>query len=432
MRVYLDAIGCRLNQSEIEQIGRDLRQHGHRLVGDPAQAELTVINTCTVTASAAADSRKSIRRAARNGSAPIIVTGCWSTLSPKDAHSLPGVSEVVPNARKDQLVAIILEQIGSAFPAEPLPRRPLPGKRGRTRAFIKAQDGCDHHCTYCLTTIARGASRSRPLEAVLADIQWAQEGGVQEAVLTGVQLGAWGQDLQPRRRLADLAGAILQRTDLPRLRFSSIEPWDLSPAFFKLWEDARLCRHLHLPLQSGSARILRRMGRKTTPEAFRALIEQARATIPGLALTTDIMVGFPGESEADFHESLEFVQAIGFAGGHVFIYSERLGTPAARLPERVPIRVRKTRSARMREVIEASARRYRRAFIGEVLSVLWESQSPAENGGFRLLGLADNYLRVEAHAVAPLRNCISEVLIMGEDPLSGRLVGRIQGSGVQA
>ena len=429
MRVFLDAIGCRLNQSELEQIGRQLRAYGHLLVSDPAEAQLAVVNTCTVTARAAADSRKCIRRAARNGNVRVIVTGCWSTLAPDEAASLPGVSRVIPNAQKDHLVSIILDQAGRPPDADPQVRKPLPGRRARTRAFIKAQDGCDQHCTYCLTTRARGPSRSRPLDEILGDIEWAIAGGVQEVVLTGVQLGAWGRDLRPQQTLSDLARGILQRAGLQRLRFSSVEPWDIPEGFFTLWEDARLCRHLHLPLQSGCAATLRRMGRITKPDEYRDLIARARSAIPGIAITTDIIVGFPGESEQEFEESLRFVRAAGFAGGHVFTYSERPGTPATRLPDRIPDPVRKERSVRMRQAFEESARSYRRSFIGNVLPVLWESRARSKGEDRRLLGLADNYLRIEAHARDDLRNTISDVLLESEDPLTGRLQGRILGTG---
>jgi len=429
MRVFLDAIGCRLNQSELEQIGRQLRAQGHLLVSDPAKAQLAVVNTCTVTARAAADSRKCIRRAARNGNVRVIVTGCWSTLAPEEAASLPGVARVIPNTQKERLVSIILEQAAPPPDAGLQARKPLPGRRGRTRAFIKAQDGCDQHCTYCLTTRARGPSRSRPLDEILEDIEWAIAGGVQEVVLTGVQLGAWGRDLRPQQTLSDLARGILQRAGLQRLRFSSVEPWDIPEGFFALWEDARLCRHLHLPLQSGCAATLRRMGRITKPDEYRDLIARARSTIPGIAITTDIIVGFPGESEQEFEESLRFVRAAGFAGGHVFTYSERPGTPAARLPDRIPETVRKQRSVRMRQAFEELARSFRRSFIGSTVHVLWERHAGSKIEGHYLLGMTDNYLRVAAPARLDLRNTVTNVLIESEDAHTGRLLGRILDAG---
>jgi threonylcarbamoyladenosine tRNA methylthiotransferase MtaB len=204
------------------------------------------------------------------------------------------------------------------FDLEPLARQPVPGGRLRTRAFIKVQDGCDNRCTFCITTLARGAGRSLPVEAILADINAALAGGAQEIVLTGVHLGSWGQDFETPQKIRDLIETILAEAPVIRLRLSSLEPWDLEADFFSLWQDQRLARHLHLPLQSGSAATLRRMARKTTPEDFARLVAAAREHIPEVAITTDVIAGFPGESEAEFAESLEFVRQMNFAGGHVF------------------------------------------------------------------------------------------------------------------
>jgi threonylcarbamoyladenosine tRNA methylthiotransferase MtaB len=464
MKIYLDTIGCRLNQAEIETYARQFRLAGHELVPTPEQADLAVINTCTVTVQADADSRQKLRQMARSGVQQIIATGCWATLHPEEAAALPAVRSVVPNELKDLLVPDLLQLPLAAFDLEPtvsppsvgvrIEREPLPGARLRTRAFIKAQDGCDNHCTYCITTLARGKGRSQPVEAVRTDVLAAFRGGAQEVVLTGVHLGSWGQDFDPPhgkstfggrphgkstfggrphskstfggrpQRLSQLVQAILRETDIPRLRLSSLEPWDLDQEFFGMWQDPRLCRHLHLPLQSGCSATLRRMARKTTPEAFAALLSEARAAIPGVAITTDIMVGFPGEDEAEFAESLAFVQAMQFAAGHVFTFSERPGTAAVRLPDRVPHPVRKARSACMRTVLAGSAAAYREAFVGCTLPVLWESTHGLGPQGWELSGLTDNYLRVTAHSPEPLWNCISEVKLLSieEDGMRGELL----------
>ena len=261
------------------------------------------------------------------------MTGCWASLEPQAAAALPRVSNVVINQRKDNLVRDLLAPDRPLFDAEPLARTPLPGLRQRTRAFIKVQDGCDNRCTFCITTIARGRSRSRPIADVCRDIDAALAGGAREIVLTGVHLGAWGKDLG--MDLRRLVHAVLSRTDVPRLRLSSLEPWDLDREFFDLWEDPRLCPHLHLPLQSGCAATLRRMARRTTPRSFRLLLEAARDLIPEVAITTDVIAGFPGETEAEFEESLAFVREMEFAGGHAFTYSPRPGTAAARRPDQI-------------------------------------------------------------------------------------------------
>ncbi len=415
MKIYLDTVGCRLNQSEIETFARQFRAAGHEIVARPEDADLAVVNTCAVTTQAAADSRKTIRRAARAGVEEIAVTGCWVTLEPEAAASLPGVRRVVENSRKEALVPQVLNLPPEAFDLEPLERQPIPGARLRTRAFIKVQDGCDNRCTFCITTVARGAGRSLPLSRVLEDVQAALDGGAQEIVLTGVHLGSWGKDLSPRRHLRHLIEAILSHTSAPRVRLSSLEPWNLDASFFELWQEPRLCRHLHLPLQSGCNATLRRMARKTTQVSFAALVDAARRVAPDMAITTDIIVGFPGESEAEFAESAAFVRQMAFAGGHVFTYSPRPGTAAARMPGQVPHAVRKERNTRMRQILADSGARYRSRFIGHTREVLWESAVALGPAGWTLSGLTDNYLRVHAQAPQDLWNRLSRVRITAED-----------------
>ena len=277
---------------------------------------------------------------------------------------MKNVSHLVPNTRKDQLVNEILNGSKPVFDQEPLARQPLPGSRKRTRAFIKVQDGCDNHCTFCITTIARGKGISRDIPHIIQNIQSAAQGGTREVVLTGVHLGSWGHDRPGKsENLADLIKAILSTTDIPRLRISSLEPWDIPPSFFDLWQDKRMCRHLHLPLQSGSAATLKRMARKVTPESFSQIIKQARQAIPDVAITTDLIAGFPGETEQEFSESRHFVQKMQFSGGHVFTYSARPGTSAASMPEQVPFQIRKSRNAILRDILKDSQQDYARRFI---------------------------------------------------------------------
>ncbi len=305
-----------------------------------------------------------------------------------------------------------------------LPREPLPGLHLRTRAFIKVQDGCDNACTFCITTLARGVSRSRPLDEIITDINSALNGGAQEIVLTGVHLGSWGLDFQPARRISDLISFILARTSVPRLRLSSLEPWDLDSDFFTLWQSPRLCRHLHLPLQSGSDRVLRRMARKVTPDSFAKLVHTARMTIPELSITTDVIVGFPSETDEEFAETLAFVKSIHFAAGHVFSYSARPGTPAARMKGQVRGEVVKSRSSALRMVLDESAETHRRRFIGKVMPVLWEATSILTNDGWQLEGLTDNYLRVMAIAPEPRWNRLDKVYLTAE--VHGALDGEIR------
>jgi threonylcarbamoyladenosine tRNA methylthiotransferase MtaB len=424
MKVYLDSIGCRLNQSEIEKIASQFRFAGHEIVQAADEADVVVVNTCTVTSQAASDSRQKIRQAARAGAAEILVTGCWSTLEPQNALALPGVRRVFTNPEKDRLVSSYLQLPGEVFDLDPLVRQPLPGLHLRTRAFLKVQDGCDNHCTFCITRIARGAKRSVPVEQVLADAQAAQKGGAKEIVLSGVHLGSWGSDFDNPLHLYHLIAAILRNTDIPRIRLSSLEPWDLDQRFFTLWENPRMCRHLHLPLQSGSASVLHRMARKTTPESFASLVDQARKVSPEMAITSDLIAGFPGETEAEFEVGLRFVEQMEFADGHVFTYSERPGTPAMQLAGMVPGSIRKQRSARLRDAIEKCNRQFRQRQLGREVTVLWESTDSTGPQGWRLHGLTDNFLKVSAYSPQRLWNQFNQVRLaeLTEDGVQGILV----------
>jgi threonylcarbamoyladenosine tRNA methylthiotransferase MtaB len=413
MKIYLDMVGCRLNQAEIEQMARQFRAQGHEIADSAGVADLVVVNTCSVTSEAAADSRQKIRQAARAGAGEVVPTGCWTSLAPAEALQLPGVRRIVHNDDKDHLVPDLLGLPREEFDIEPLARLSLPGLRQRTRAFIKVQDGCDNACTFCITTVARGAGRSRPVIEVLEDIRSALLGGTQEIVLTGVHLGSWGQDFTPSLHLRDLVKRILDETDTPRLRLSSLEPWDLDDGFFSLWENPRLMPHLHLPLQSGSAAVLRRMRRKTTPETFRALVVSARAVCPEIAITTDVIAGFPGETDEEFGETLDFVNGIQFAGGHVFTYSARPGTPAARMKNHIPRDIRKRRNAILRAAFAESGRVYRQKFVGQTLPVLWESASELTDQGWKMEGLTGNYIRVTAFAPEARWNQVDDVRLLG-------------------
>ena len=419
MKIFLDMVGCRLNQAEIERMAGQFRAEGHTIVPEAGEADLVVVNTCTVTSQAASDSRQKIRHASRAGAGAIIATGCWSTLQPAQAAELPGVVRVIPNDRKDFLVPELLQRSELIYDTETIARKPLPGLRQRTRAFIKAQDGCDNQCTFCITTLARGDSRSRPPADVLADIHSALEGGTKEIVLTGVHLGAWG--LEIGSRLGDLVKRILDETNMPRLRLSSLEPWDLDEAFFTLWADSRMCPHLHLPIQSGSAATLKRMLRNTTPESFRELAVAARRLIPEVAITTDVMTGFPGETEDEFEETLDFIREMRFSGGHVFTYSARPGTPAARMKNQVPHEVRKQRNHVLRDAFSEMEKSYRGKFIGQTLPVLWESVTQVSDSGWQLEGWTGNYIRVSANSPEPRWNQINHVKLLG---LSGGWNGR--------
>lgn len=411
MNVFFDTIGCRLNQAEIEQMAAQFRAAGHKVVGSAQTADVVVINTCAVTSAAASDSRQKTRQAYQSGAQRIYLTGCWATLKPEDAAALRGVSDVILNPEKMDLPTRVLEQVGRDFKTEEILREPLPGVRRRTRAFIKVQDGCDNHCTFCITRLARGRCLSMPKEKVLNDIHAAEERGVREVVLSGVNLGSWGKDLAEGESFTDLLAFLLANTRVERIRLSSIEPWDIEGRFFRLWENPRMCRHLHLPLQSGSMGVLRRMARHTSPADFENLVSLARKSIPGVAITTDVIVGFPGETEEEFHESLHFVEKMSFAGGHVFRFSPREGTAAALLPGRINGVIARERALKMQSLLKRSEDEFLSKAIGLEIPVLWEGSARKEGNLWILQGLSDNYMKVRVRATKKRWNRIDPVRI---------------------
>ncbi len=415
MKVFLHSIGCRLNQSEIETMSRQLIAAGHEIVSEPAQADKAIINTCAVTREAAKDARAITRRIHRtNEETEILLTGCYATIAPTELAQVEGAGQVIANNKKDQLVHLIDPKARIDLPVfdqEPIMREFLAGSSGNTRAFIKVQDGCDNRCTFCVTTIARGDGQSRNLGDIVAEIQALTQAGYQEAVLTGVHLGSYGRDFGNNSGLKALVQAILEHTDIPRLRLSSLEPWDIAPGFFELWANPRLLPHLHVPLQSGSDKILRRMARRATRESFRALAADARAKIADLNLTTDVIVGFPGEADEDFQDSLDFIQEIGFTRLHVFPYSKRPGTAAAGMDGHLP---KATKKARVREMITLGnglSLDFHGRYVGQRANVLWETAVGADEHGLRWVGYTDNYIRVQGSGSAELFNKITETTL---------------------
>jgi threonylcarbamoyladenosine tRNA methylthiotransferase MtaB len=428
MKVHLHSIGCRLNQSEIETMGRQLLAAGHEIVAEAETADTVIINTCAVTREAARDARSQTRRIHRhNPAAEIMLTGCYATIAPHELAQVKGAGRVIANKDKAQLVQMIDPQVRIDLPVfdqEPVLREFLAGTAGHTRAFIKVQDGCNNRCTFCVTTVARGDGQSRHLGDIVAEIQALAAAGYREAVLTGVHLGSYGHDFDNKAGLRDLVQAILAHTDMPRLRLSSLEPWDIAPDFFSLWQDSRLLPHLHMPLQSGCDRTLRRMARRTNQASFRELVTAARTHIPDLNLSTDIITGFPGETEADFAESLDYVREMAFARLHVFTYSQRPGTAAAKMPDQLPNALKKERTRQMIELGNAMSEAFHAGFVGTEREVLWETAVGADNNGLRWVGYSDNYIRVTASGSADLFNCVTPTQLQ-EARVDG-MVGKIE------
>jgi threonylcarbamoyladenosine tRNA methylthiotransferase MtaB len=446
MRVYLDQIGCRLNYSEMETLARRLVAAGHRTVETPDEAQVVVFNSCAVTMDASKASRQRIRQLHRaQPKALIALTGCWATLEPETAAALPGVTLVADNGRKE-LLHLLLEPWSAELddPAELAAMQPEgnafeatlvtdQARIARTRGFVKVQDGCNNRCTFCVVTLARGDSRSRSVAEVVTEVQGLAQMGVQEAVLTGVHLGSYGRDLEGSAAgdLKELAAAILADTEIARLRLSSLEPWELAEGFFELWQrwPSRLCPHLHLPLQAGTDKQLRRMARRCTTASYRRLVNEARAAIPGLVVTTDLIAGFPGESDADFATGLAFVEEMRFAHAHIFPFSARPGTAAAQYGEQVPAPLKKARVRRLAEVVEDTGRAERRRFVGSVRPVLWENTRHELTGTSECLwtGYTDNYLKVTTVAPAQVDLCNRLTAVRLEalegDTLHGTIIG---------
>ncbi len=428
MRIRVDSIGCRLNISEVEEIARRFSRAGHRLVGPGEIADLYVFNSCAVTHIASRKSRQVIRQMRRaNPQAKVVVTGCYAQLEP-DAIQALNVDMVVGNDKKDMLPELLTEA-GWLRDADPIPAvdaspfiAPAQTKgSNHTRAFIKVQDGCDNRCTFCIVTIARGAGRSRPIPEILTEINRLVESGYREAVISGVHLGSYGHDQGHAHSLKKLVQAILTETNLPRLRLSSLEPWDLNDDFFELWQHKQLLPHLHLPLQSGCNATLRRMARRTNQAQFSHLLQTARSAIPDLSVTTDIILGFPGETEAEFTESITFVEEMAFAKLHIFRYSQREGTAAAAMPGQVSPQIVKARSKRMHSLNAHLEHTFRQKFIGRTMPVLWESSEPF-GFGLQWSGLTGNYLRVVTHThtnpALNLRNRVIATDLLGLAPAS--------------
>lgn len=412
MRVFLDHIGCRLNEAELATWRRELEAEGHHTVSALDEAEVAVLNSCGVTASAARDSRRRTRQLHRqNPGMRIVLTGCFATLEPEAAARLAGVDLVIPNARKSTLVPTMLAALdeGLAPRAATEPGAPIHPAAGRTRAFVKIQDGCRNRCTFCIVTVARGEERSRPIPEICDEIDAMHAAGHQEAVLTGVHIGGYGHEHGDD--LVALLDAVLERTRIPRIRLGSLEPWDLSDGLFERWADPRLQPHLHLPLQSGSDPVLRRMARRCPTDRYRALVALARAAIPDLHLTTDIIVGFPGSTAADHARTLAFLDEMGFGDVHVFTYSHREGTPAARFQGALDGPTKRTRSAEVRAHVARLRRAALAARIGETRRVLFEGRPRPTATGVRFQGYTDTFQRVvvELPVERPLRGAVLPV-----------------------
>jgi threonylcarbamoyladenosine tRNA methylthiotransferase MtaB len=414
--VAIHTHGCKLNQADSNALARRFIDAGYRLVDSVAEADVFVLNTCTVTATADAKARQALRTARRiNPQALIVATGCYPQRAVEELTRVEAVSLVVTNTEKDNLVSLVTVARGKESRVGPAHFGP--GLKdayeasadspflGRSRAMIKIQEGCDQVCAYCIVPKVRGRERSIPPEILIEQINHHAEEGYQEVVLTGTQLGTYGFDI-PGASLLALLQRILAETQMPRIRVSSLQPQEISPELLELWQDRRLCPHFHIPLQSGSDRILKAMRRRYDTSGFAQTAGLVRCAIPDAGITTDLIVGFPGEGDVEFQESRDFARSIGFSDMHIFPYSSRPGTSAAYFKGQVPEPVKKER---VNEIL-ALARRgfvdFRTRQLGQTRSVLWESAR--ERDGVPVWsGLTDNYIRVYTHSQRDLCTIIS-------------------------
>ena len=401
-------LGCKVNQYETETMEGLFRQAGYKTVPFTEIADVYIINTCSVTMLGEKKSRQLVRRAQRQNEAALIaVTGCYAQLAPEVLESLPGVRLVVGTRDRGRIVELveeaaagdgILRDVGDIMAADTFEDIPLFSAPARTRAFLKIQEGCQNFCSFCIIPYTRGPLRSRSLASVRQEAGKLLSAGFQEIVLTGIHLGAYGRDLKSGVTLVDAARTVLDFDELRRLRLGSLESIELSPELFALLKsDRRFARHLHLPLQAGADPILRAMNRPYNTAAFSRLLEKVREAAPGIAVSTDVIVGFPGETDELFQKSLSFVQRQGFARVHVFPYSRRPGTPAAARSDQVPGAVKKERARLMQAVADEIAAAYHAAFLGATVPVLFETK---KNGTAD--GLTDTYIRVYTDTPVPL------------------------------
>jgi threonylcarbamoyladenosine tRNA methylthiotransferase MtaB len=411
-RIALHTHGCKLNQAETESLARQLWAEGYQVVSPTQPAHAYLLNTCTVTATADAKARSYLRRASRmHPDALIAATGCYAQRRPGEIARLPGVGLVVGQEARPHLSGLLRER--GLRPDGEASRPPL-----RTRALVKIQDGCSMGCRYCIVPSVRGKGRSRAPSEVVAEVAQREAEGYREVVLTGTHIGSYRWDGMD---LAGLLGRVLAATAVPRLRLTSLQPADLTPHLLSLWRssgEGRLCSHLHLPLQSGSGPVLQGMGRPYSPSTFRRAVDLAREMVPGMAITTDVMVGFPGEGEAEFDEGLRFCREVGFARLHVFPYSPRPGTPAASVPQ-VDYHTVARRTRRLLSEAAATSRRFAHSQVGKMAAVLWEGETAPGVWS----GLAPGYVRAFARSPQPLAGVIAPARL--ESPAPGGLWARL-------
>jgi threonylcarbamoyladenosine tRNA methylthiotransferase MtaB len=428
--IAITTLGCKINQFESAAMTEALELDGFSIVPFSGPADIYLINSCTVTAKTDAESRRLIRRATRlNPEARVVVTGCYAQMAGAELLEMPGVHLILGNSEKRDIVGF-LKEIGEeprAVVADISLQKsgesaPLESFAEHTRAFLQVQNGCDSRCAYCIVPFARGASRSvAPEEALEGMVSFAAK-GFKEIVLTGIHLGGYGLDLVPRTDLLGLLRLAEERVPVNRLRIGSVEPTEVSPELIAFLAASRMvCPHLHLPLQSGSDGVLSRMNRGYTTDLYRLVVQALARAIPDICLGSDLIAGFPGESDQEFSETYRFIEELPLAYLHVFPFSPRPGTPAATMTPQLHSRVIKERAEALRLLSEQKKNAYAAGFLGRELQVLVQRDA----GGRK--GLSRNYLPVLIEGSEGLFN--SEVTVRITEAKGGELVGRLADSG---
>jgi len=449
----IHTLGCKLNTADAQTISFALQEHGFAEVPFDAPADLYIVNTCTVTHIADKKGRQYLRKARQSGGADAFVAaiGCYTAVAPDDAAAMPEVDVVLGSVDKERVVAEAVERFADRLAAVGLQDTHLYTHAAhRTRRTIKIQEGCDANCTFCIVPFARGRSVSVAADRVCREVAESAAMGYQEVVLTGTYVGMYRESrqsavgsrqpdvgavreppsqhsiLNPQHsvlRLPDLLHRILAGPTPPRIRLTSVGPAELKPELLACWADERMARHLHMPIQSGSARVLRAMRRRYNPDQFRHAVARVRATIPDCSITTDVIVGFPGETDADFAETLALCRELAFSKIHAFPYSERAGTEAAGMADQIRQEVKKERMARVLALSHELALDYHRRFVGWTMDVLWEDREP--DG--RWSGLTDNYLRVLATTDDDLHNRVLPTRLVHAESayLDGAIVAEV-------
>ena len=435
-KIAFYTLGCKVNQSDTASMEGIFRRAGYEVVDFGSPADVYLINTCVVTNTGQRKSRQIINRAVRhNPLSLIVVTGCYPQTAPEEVRAIAGVDVIIGNQERARIVELveqalenkqteILDNVQKMTVDTKFEELGVGTETDKTRAFLKIQEGCNQYCTYCIIPYARGPLRSRSLESIRSEVAKLVEAGYKEVVLIGIHLGCYGKELAKEGKhitLYDAVQAVLSVEGMCRVRLGSLESVEVEPRLLELMaNEPRLCKHLHLPLQSGCDKILQAMHRPYDTARFTQLLQQIRAQVPDVAITTDIIVGFPGETEEDFATTLAFAEKCGFAKMHIFPYSKRKGTPAEKMPNQVDEAVKGERAARLAEVDEKLHQTMLQQMVGKIEEVLFEQPVDAAN----MEGLCGPYLRVVVPGTEELSNTIAKVRITGivDDWLTGELV----------